>query len=90
MKLTKLIITIPEDKYKYIQELDQGTTDYATTRMLYHAVKNGIPFDKVRAEITMYESNCRLAGGSDECEQCNTNVFDSIYRIIDKYKGDTK
>lgn len=43
MKLTKLIITILEDKYKYIQGLEQGNTDYAITRMLYHAVKNGTP-----------------------------------------------
>lgn len=44
MKLTKLIITIPEDKYLYIQKLKQGDTDYATTKMLYHAVKQGKPY----------------------------------------------
>jgi peptide subunit release factor 1 (eRF1) len=40
----KLTITIPEDKYRYIQELEQDNTDYATTRMLYHAVKHGKPY----------------------------------------------
>ena len=40
----KLIITIPKGKYCYIQELEQGNTDYATTRMLYHAVKHGKPY----------------------------------------------
>ena len=40
----KLIITIPKEKYCYIQELEQGNTDYATTRMLYHAVKHGKPY----------------------------------------------
>ena len=40
----KLIITIPKDKYFYIQKLEQGNTDYATTRMLYHAVKYGKPY----------------------------------------------
>jgi hypothetical protein len=39
MELIKLIITIPKDKYHYIQKLKQGDTDYATTRMLYHAIK---------------------------------------------------
>ena len=39
----KLIITILKDKYRYIQELEQDNTDYATTRMLYHAVQNGTP-----------------------------------------------
>lgn len=42
----KLIITIPEEKYRYIQELEQGITDYATTRMLYNAVKHGKPISK--------------------------------------------
>jgi len=40
----KLIITISKDKYCYIQGLKQGNTDYATTRMLYHAVKHGKPY----------------------------------------------
>jgi hypothetical protein len=39
----KLIITIPKGKYCYIQGLEQDHTDYATTRMLYHAVKHGKP-----------------------------------------------
>lgn len=43
--------------------------------------------DKIRAEIGMYEADCRLQGGTDECEKCNSNVFGSIYRIIDKYKA---
>jgi hypothetical protein len=42
----KLIITIPKDKYCYIQELEQDNTDYATTRMLYHAVKHGKPLER--------------------------------------------
>ena len=47
----KLIITIPKEKYIYIQELERGNTDYAITRMLYHAVKRGTPLDDVKAEI---------------------------------------
>ncbi len=56
MELTKVIITIPKDKYQYIQELEQGNTDYATTRMLYHAVKKGTPLDSdsERAETQAY------------------------------------
>ena len=46
--------------------------------------------DKVRAEIGMYEADCRLQGGTDECEKCNSNVFGSIYRIIDKYKAESE
>lgn len=46
--------------------------------------------DKIRAEIAMYEADCRLQGGTDECEKCNSNVFGSIYRIIDKYKAESE
>ena len=42
--------------------------------------------EKIRAEIEMYEADCGLQGGTDDCEKCNSNVFGSIYRIIDKYK----
>lgn len=51
MEIAKVIITIPKEKYQYIQELEYGNTDYATTRMLYHAVKKGIPLDSIKAEI---------------------------------------
>ena len=44
--------------------------------------------DQIKAEIEMYEADCRLQGGTDECEECNSNVFGSIYRIIDKYKAE--
>ena len=46
--------------------------------------------DKIRAEIEMYEADCKLQGGTDECEECNSNVFGSIYRIIDKYKTESE
>ena len=46
--------------------------------------------DKIRAEIAMYEADCRLQGGTDECEKCNSNVFGSIYRIIYKYKVESE
>jgi hypothetical protein len=46
--------------------------------------------DKIRAEIGMYEADCRLQGGTDECGKCNSNVFGSIYRIIDKYKAESE
>ena len=42
----KLVITSPKDKYCYIQGLEQDNTDYATTRMLYHAVKHGTPYEE--------------------------------------------
>lgn len=45
---------------------------------------------KIKAEIGMYEADCRLQGGTDECEKCNSNIFGSIYRIIDKYRTESE
>ena len=54
------------------------------------ALDNENVLDKIRAEIGQYEANCRLQGGTDECEKCNSNVFGSIYQIIDKYKAESE
>jgi hypothetical protein len=44
--------------------------------------------DKIKDDIGRYELDCRFADYSqtDECTICNKNVFESIYRIIDKYR----
>ena len=54
------------------------------------AIKSLEAWEKVRAEIGIYEADCRLQGGTDECEKCNSNVFGSIYRIIDKYTAESE
>lgn len=43
--------------------------------------------EKIKDDIGRYELDCRFADYSqtDECTICNKNVFESIYRIIDKY-----
>jgi hypothetical protein len=47
--------------------------------------------DKIRAEIGMYEADCRLSGDEyPSCKECTDNVFESIYRIIDKYKEESE
>ena len=92
----KRVITIPKDKYYYIQELEQGNTDYATTRMLYHAVKHSKPYleqesvlDKIKNEfIDRYPRNYanELELGGRSC------VFslNEILRIINKYTEESK
>lgn len=62
--------------------------DYAAAFDL--AIKSLEAWKKVRAEIGMYEANCRLQGGTDECGKCNSNVFGSIYRIIDKAESEVQ
>lgn len=44
--------------------------------------------EKIKDDIGRYELDCRFADYSqtDECTICNKNVFESIYRIIDKYR----
>ncbi len=81
MELAKVIITIPKAKYEYIQELEHGNTDYATTRMLYHAVKKGTPLDSnsERAETQAY-----FAGEAYGWEQGWKALIDDLKAEIDK------
>lgn len=82
----KLIITIPKDKYRYIQKLEQDNTDYATTRMLYHAVTKGKPYleqgdvlRELRQEIVGFRDDAEIRYG-------HQLGFDKIYayeRCID-------
>jgi len=71
-----------------------GNDKYEVTEQCIKAMKatNRMAnvLDKIRAEIEMYEADCKLQGGTDECEECNSNVFGSIYRIIDKYKAESE
>lgn len=48
--------------------------------------------EKIKDDIGRYELDCRFADYSqtDECTICNKNVFESIYRIIDKYKAESE
>lgn len=47
--------------------------------------------DKIRAEIIMYEGDCRLSVDEyPSCKQCTDNVFESIYAILDKYKAESE
>lgn len=80
----KLIIIIPKEKYHYIKGLDQDNTDYATTRMLYHAVKYGKPYLEKEpkkgewiADIDGYTcSECEFFNANDDkfCPNCGADM----------------
>lgn len=78
----QLVIEVNEEDYKRYKE--DKICSY--TSAVLDAVPLNEVLDKIRAEIEMYEADCRLQGGTDECEKCNSNVFGSVYRIIDKYR----
>lgn len=48
--------------------------------------------DKIKADVEQYQADCDLSCSDDaNCRTCDRITFDSIYRIIDKYrKGDKK
>ena len=81
-------IEVIKDIYNYTK-WDTYTTNEART-MAIKALEQEPILDKIRADIEMYEADCRLQGGPDECEKCNSNVFGSIYRIIDKYIAESE
>lgn len=68
----RLIIDIPKEKYKLI------CSDGRPFLPSYKWIKNGIPLDKIRAEIeglTYYW-----------CEVNPKSVIDDVLQIIDKYR----
>lgn len=82
------------DDAKYHEEhgevvVDEEIWDDANKAFLYEQTQRSMVED-IRAEIERYEADCRFAGGTEECEQCNTNVFGSIYQIIDRHMGKEK
>ena len=46
----KLIIDIPEDKYKWIKE-HQGVTDFQTTQSIYESIINAVILESIISEI---------------------------------------
>lgn len=69
----KLVIDIDEDYVKIINK--NGASNYPE-----EVIKNGIPLDKIRAEILNFK------------EKCNASDYlgCGILEIIDKYKGESR
>lgn len=43
--------------------------------------------DEIKAEIERYQADCNLSCSDDaNCKICDKITFDTIYRIIDKYR----
>lgn len=66
---------------------DYGERNHDAMIMAIKALEEQSILDKIKADIAMYEADCRLSGDEEPCKQCTNNVFGSIYRIIDKYKA---
>ena len=45
--------------------------------------------DNLRAEIEQYQADCNLTNSDEiDCKFCDSITFDTIYRIIDKYRNE--
>ena len=45
--------------------------------------------DQIRAEIEQYQADCNLTNSNEiDCKFCDSITFDTIYRIIDKYRNE--
>jgi hypothetical protein len=78
----KLIIDIPEEKYKTIQE---GMYCGMLDADLYRDIKNGIPLDKLRAEISDFEEEVFQRPNTDYSDYAAVR---HCLEIIDNYRGD--
>lgn len=82
MKLTKVTITIPTEKYEYIRGLESNITDYATTQMLYTAVRNGST-SPVRYEEGMRLIDANSLKSTESIQSANFNSIENIRAWID-------
>ena len=69
----KLIIDIPEEMYKNIKD---GM--WCGNNITSYAIENGIPLDKIRAEIVEVQKEYQEYGWA----------YDDALEIIDKYRGE--
>ena len=84
----KLIIDIDENIFTRL--FDNGIPmDFADGIVMEKTIRNGIPLDKIRAEIgelEVYYDNDYFSGNRDAMFKCN-----DVLEIIDKYtKGNIK
>lgn len=56
---------------------------------LCKALDNENVLDQIRAEIEQYQADCNLTNSDEiDCKFCDSITFDTIYRIIDKYRNE--
>lgn len=83
----KLIIDIPEEKYKTIQE---GMYCGMLDADLYRDIKNGIPLEQIRAEIEQLTSRYSISkerGSMGQVEWSDRLIKESdVLQIIDNYR----
>ena len=69
-------------------EINKEWVDEAVQKAVDEIKQNFVPLsviEDIKADIKRYELNCNFADDTDECVQCTTNIFGSIYQIIDKH-----
>lgn len=56
---------------------------------LCKALDNENVLDQIKAEIEQYQADCNLTNSDEiDCKFCDSITFDTIYRIIDKYRNE--
>lgn len=96
MTREKAIKSVKETTIKLVKEvagmsLDWDDAHYDALQMAIKALEQEPILDKIRAEVIKYEGECRLSVDEyPSCKQCNDNVFETIYGILDKYKTESE
>jgi hypothetical protein len=84
----QIVIDIPKEQYSLImQSYRSGVARFIDKEAMMYAIKNGIPLDKIRAEIEE-QKECRCFDDDDMFVYI-TGLNDAIY-IIDKYKAESE
>ena len=76
------------DESTRVCNITETTLDSLVSKLNYYAEQTDV-LDKIRAEIEQYQADCNLTNSDEiDCKFCDSITFDTIYRIIDKYRNE--
>ena len=72
-----------------IETVEEGVWLVEALDMAIKSLEQEPVLDKIQADVEQYQADCDLSCSDDSnCRTCNNITFGSIYRIINKYRGE--
>ena len=81
----KLIIDINEYAFERIKEYYDALSEDSTVDAKVYYIANGIPLDKIRAEIIKHFEGCYLEEDMTDERKAEHKAYENVLQIIDKY-----
>ena len=78
--MSKIVMHIPDETYKWVKNHEEGITDYQTTQILYNRVRHSESIEEYVGEIqaVIFEATKHL--------EDKEGIVKIVLDILDKYK----